>query len=381
MQFLELFEPIQKGNFGLTEEAVYRSIQLGNTMIPLWGGNQQHRIAERFVDEKARTKYDEPIKVFSAKGIIISLDGSSGNMTYKSNERFALNHHAGFFTKRKESEKLIDLEFFSIFYGEQLKKESISEGSHTLTLDKIYSIEFDIPQKNIQLRVLSKLRPILDKYSRIQSLITKISLIQKQTLSHEYVSYQGKDIPIPQILSYTGGNSGLTEKEVYQKILMGGKKFRILSGATLEENEFGYVSVFNLKGKPIKTFENKEGILVIRKGKAGITNFIEKGNYTLTDDAYILFKKQDCKYEISLRWLRTQYSNLFLEYSSSSDNGTWNLSRFFENARIDIPSYSEQLMIVEKYNNVEMLKRKLIVITKNIESLLRKVLSDITQSN
>ena len=35
------------------------------------------------------------------------------------------------------------------------------------------------------------------------------------------------------------------------------------------------------KGYVVKTFENKEGLLIVRKGKAGETKYLPKGNYTL----------------------------------------------------------------------------------------------------
>ena len=95
-KFLDIFTPIQKGNFGLTDEAIYKSIQCGGQFIPVYGGTQEHNIAYRFISEHGKTKYDEPITIFNGDGIIISLDGSSGCMTYKTPERFALNMRDSF---------------------------------------------------------------------------------------------------------------------------------------------------------------------------------------------------------------------------------------------------------------------------------------------
>lgn len=124
-KFLDMFKPILKGNFGLTDEAIYKSIQHGGQFIPVYGGTQEHVTTDRFVSEYGKTKYDEPITIFTGDGIIISLDGSSGCMTYVTvNNRFALNHHAGFFQLKEEAKQVIDPEFFTLFFEKQIQEAS-----------------------------------------------------------------------------------------------------------------------------------------------------------------------------------------------------------------------------------------------------------------
>lgn len=376
MKFLDLFEPITKGDFGLTEEAVYKSIELGNKMIPLWGGNQEHVRADRFVDEKAKTKYNKPIRVFDGEGVIISLDGSAGNMTYKKDERFALNHHAGFFKVRENSD-LIDPEFFSIFYQQQFREASISEGSKTLTLDAIKAMDFDIPSRPLQQDLMTQMRPILDRRDNLHRLLERISLFKSKTLSVEYKTFQARDISVIDVFDCMGGNSGLTEREIYQKVYLSGDKYKVLSGSTSDDRELGKVPIFFLNGKRIKTFQDKEGILVIRKGKAGATKFLPPNKYTLTDDAYILFLKADCKYEILLKWFIIQYSNVFMDYASSSDNGTWNMTGFFENVTLDIPDGAEQRAIIDKYIKLEALESRLMKIDTKVSSLFSRIFTDV----
>lgn len=372
MIFTKLFYEVEKGNFGLTEEAVYRSIQLGNKMIPLYGGNQQHSITERYVDEKAKTKQNIEVTVFSGEGIIISLDGSAGNMTYKKGEKFALNHHAGFIKVREESKKLVNPEFFSIFYQEQFKEASISDGSKTLTLDKLYSMDIDLPSYDDQNKLMEALRPIIKKKIAISNLINKSIILYSKPLSHQYDRYQGRDVAISEVLGYMGGNSGLTEKEIYQKILLDGEKYKVLSGSIFESSSFGYVTRFILNGGLLKVFEGKDGILVVRKGKAGHTTYLHPGKYTLTDDAYILFIRDTCSYEINIKWLQIQYGSFFYEYSSSSDNGTWNMTGFFDQLKIDVPTLKYQGEIIKKYNSLQMIKERLESIVNKINHLLTK---------
>lgn len=300
-KFLEIFEPIKKGNFGLTEEAIYKSIQDGGNFIPVWGGCQEHISEERLVSENGKTKYYEPITIFEGNGIIISLDGSAGSMTLVRNKRFALNHHAGFFKVKKGTENLIDPQFFVLFYQAQLREAGVSEGSKTLSLKKLYSMDFEIPSYEIQQKIMSEARPLLLNRKKIEKMINKIGLSKEKALSKDYQIHQAKDVPISDILDCLSGNSGLTEEVIYQKSQLEGKRYIVLSSSTKEETKLGEIPMCYINGKKLKTFEDKEGILVIRNGKAGATFYLEKGKYTINDHAYILYLKDDCEYDVSLR--------------------------------------------------------------------------------
>ena len=54
----------------------------------------------------------------------------------------------------------------------------------------------------------------------------------------------------------------------------------------------GEIPMCKINGKRLKVFpKNKDGLLVIRKGKAGKTIYLTPGKYTLNDDSYILYVK------------------------------------------------------------------------------------------
>jgi restriction endonuclease S subunit len=371
-KFLDIFTPIQKGNFGLTDEAIYKSIQYGGQFVPVYGGTQEHNTTDRFVSEYGKTKYDEPITIFNGDGIIISLDGSSGCMTYVISRRFALNHHAGFFQLREQAKQSVVPEFFSLFFQKQLQEASISEGSKTLTPTMIESMDFDIPQYDVQKKIMLEIRPLLKVKEKVQNLLLRMNSIRERALSIEYRNYQAKDIPISDILDCYGGNTGLTEKEIYQRILTEGQRYEVLSASTSEGTQLGSIPKCHLNRRELEVLEDKEGILVIRKGKAGITYYRAKGKYALTDDAYFLTVKEDCKYDVNLKWLIAQYRQIFIEYSSSSDNGTWNMTGFFENVKIDIPSYEYQLELAKKYDCLELLQTKIESVSLKIARLFTR---------
>jgi len=202
---------------------------------------------------------------------------------------------------------------------------------------------------------------------------TLLFIKKKKAKEKKSVSYQARNININCVLGYMGGNSGLTEEFLYNNIELEGKRYKILSSATQEENMLGEVPMCKINGRNLKVFsENKEGLLVIRKGKAGKTIFLKPGLYTLNDDAYILFVKDTCPYKIHLKWLSIQYREDFLSYASSADNGTWNMTGFFNNVSIDIPDYNEQLRIVQLYEEAEIMQSKINEIDNKLTMLLNK---------
>lgn len=373
MKFLDIFNPIEKGSHGLTDEAIYGSIKKEGEMIPLYGGNSQHSYTERYISEHTRTIEDTDVNVFSGEGIIISLDGSAGCMTYKRGERFSLNHHAGFITLKESEKDKVNLQFFALFMQNHYKALSVSDGSKTLSLNQIYADDFYLPPKEIQDNIIGTMRNVFPKLESIKIISEKIAAILKRQLMTDYRKYQKRNINIGICIGYTSGNSGLTEEFLYNNIELKGKRYKILSSATLEENMLGEVPLCKIDGRELRVFpDNREGLLVIRKGKAGKTIFLEPGLYTLNDDAYILYVKESCPYKIHLKWLSIQYRQEFLSNASSADNGTWNMTGFFKNVVIDIPDYDEQLNVVRLYEKAERLKKRIDEIDKKISNLLEK---------
>ena len=380
MKFLDIFTEIDKGDFGLTDAMIYKSIQMGTDFVPIWGGNQNHSTPNRYVEINARTTKNKEVTIFEGEGIVISFDGSSGNMTYKVNERFALNHHAGFFKVKPGALDKVIPEFFALFYQKQLQEESISEGSKTLTTTQIYEMDFDLPDVKTQEKTMIKLKPLLNKRKIIYEILTKINSLQNKVLSHNYSKYQVKNIHINKILDCMSGNSGLTEEYLYSQIRESGeRKYRILTGST------DYCSCDFIHkcrspkdpSKKITTTEGKNVIHVVRNGKAGTNAYYEEGNYTISDHAYLVYLKDNIPFKIDLKWLMYALKPQFLEYSSSSDNGTWNKTKFFKDISIDLPQYDEQEQVVKVFEEIECIVENLKKINEKIDDLFTKQISSI----
>ena len=353
MKFLDVFNEVEKGNYALTDEAIYASINNSDEMIPLYGGNKEHLSTERKISISAKTKKGIPITVFHDEGIIISLDGNSGSMTYKNGEKFALNHHAGFITLRKDAKNKVNLEFFAIYMQNFYQNISVSDGSKTLSLTQLYQEEFDLPSYEIQCQILQSLRRISKKIEILNKYKERLLQLLDKELVINYAGYQAENVPISKCIDYISGNSGLTEEYIYQTLQSKDERFDILSSATEDRTMMGTVPLCKINGRILKVFNNQEGLLVTRNGKAGQTRFLVPGRYTINDHAYILFNRQDSPYEINLKWLGFQYKKTFLAYSSNSDNGTWNMTGFFKYTTIDIPLIEEQHLFVKTIENIK----------------------------
>lgn len=373
MKFKEMFNPIEKGDHGLTEEAVYSSIQGDGEFIPLWGGNAEHNSIERYVSSTARTKANKSITIFRGPGVIISLDGSAGSMTYKhGTDAFALNHHAGFFKLRDDVEVLS--EYFALFLQNQMREESVSEGSKTLTLEQIYHMDFEIPSYDAQKETIVSISPILAKKRLLEQLLRKVSKIRGRALSEEYSKYQVRDVPISEILDCIGGNSGLTEEYLYSIICERTDRiFKVLTGSEKIDGTHR-VHLCPHPKNPERRISTHcgEGIHVVRKGKAGKLTYLPPDYYTTNDDAYILTLKKSCEYQIDLGWLAYACQHLAVEYASSADNGTWNKTGFFRFAAIDIPSLNEQREAAREQGKLTDYERRTRSLIAKLEDLLRR---------
>lgn len=288
-------------------------------------------------------------------------------MTYKNGERFALNHHAGFITLRKDAVEKVNLEYFSKFMQNFYRDLSVSDGSKTLSLTQVYAEEFSLPSYDTQCDILNEIKAIEEKLNFLKTTKHELNALLEKEIIVDYTKYQGVNIPISECIDYISGSSKLTEEMNYQRLKLDGIKYLLLTGATSKEDS--YVTLNDTIEVP--KFEQKEGLLVTRKGKAGKVRYLPKGYYTLNDDAYILYVKDDSKYKINLQWLSIQYKSDFLLYSSNSDNGTWNMTGFFEHTLLDIPDIEEQLKLVCLY---EIVNRKLNSIAK-IEEMYFQLLN------
>ena len=356
------------GNSGLTEEFIYTKLATKGTIYEVLSSSTNGMTRLGFIPMCVLNN-GKTLRVFEGKhGILVARNGKAGQMTYLKPGIYTINDHAYILSLRddfkismgltlSEDEQRFLLWFICVF--QQKVYEFASKTDHaTWSKSDFLEMSISIPPKEEIEHATKLYDECLQIKEKLNVLLSRINSLKKRTLSVDYQNYQARDIPISKILDYQGGNTGLTQQEIYQRILTKGQRYKVLSASTSEETELGSITKCFINGKQLKVLEDKEGILVIRKGKAGVTYYYGKGKYTLTDDAYFLTVKADCEYAFSLKWLITQYRQAFFDKSSSSDNGTWNMTGFFKDVYIDIPSYAEQLELAKKSDYLELLKTK-----------------------
>ncbi len=370
------------GNSGLTEEFIYTKLATKGTIYEVLSSSTTGMTRLGFIPMCVLNK-DKTLRVFEGKhGILVARNGKAGQMTYLKPENYTINDHAYILSLRDDfkismgltlpEDKQRFLLWFICVFQQKVYEFASKTDNATWNKSDFLEMSFSIPLKNEIERVAKLYNENLQIKERVNVLLSRINSLKKRTLSVDYQNYQVKDIPVSNILDCYGGNTGLTEKEIYQTIITEGQRYRVLSASTSKKTQLGSIPKVYLNGRELEVLEDKEGILVIRKGKAGITFYHEKGKYALTDDAYFLTIKKDCEYDISLKWLISQYRQMFFKYSSSSDNGTWNMTGFFKNVRIDIPSYEEQFELVKEYDYLELLQTRIEGIQAKIAQLFTR---------
>lgn len=387
----------------LTEERIYslcQDINRGMEKVPVFSGSTLNEGIVGYVPNYIKEKNSKikqtakSINYYSNKKdcITIVADGKVGFMFYREAKRFPLFcmniHCLAIFNKKIEEIKKIKEEYskfdglnlkwfyfkFSNMFKNLIRWEGVPSFSKT-----IYSqIELEIPNLKEQEQELSNYEEMYNLSVKLEKVIDKIDKIKEKHIEGELI---GDEIPAKDIFESVSGNSGLTEEYIYSNIDIkdNSKRYKVLSSSTIDRTSLGEVKkgvMFN--GKEMKTFEGEEGLLVIRNGDAGRIIFLEKGFYTLNDHAYILYLNEDYKSKVNLKWVMYQYQKLFLEFSSNSDNGTWNKTNFMKQAKITLISPEKQEEIIKSYEDLENLEKGVLLIKNKITKLFGKELVSIT---
>lgn len=158
------------------------------------------------------------------------------------------------------------------------------------------------------------------------------------------IMYQSKNVPVNKCFEYMSGNCGLSSTFIHNNRNVKGEKYSVLSSSTTNDTLMGEIARIDLpNGKKMKVFEDKEGILIARNGNAGTMTWLKPGKYTINDHAYILYLKDDCPYEINLRWFSFAMKEYMLNFvTTKTGNKTWSVTEFYNKGTIDIPAISIQ---------------------------------------
>ena len=285
-------------------------------------------------------------------------------------------NNTGVLTLKEDYIGKVDLDWIKFVLSNKFKEVITSrDGVSYLNKEIVENIDLIIPDEDTQ-REQKQAYLFLDSIrSRLETIRANTDSILNKTLTHDYDNYIERDVPVDRLFECMSGNSGLTEELIYHN-LPDDEGVEVLSAATTHGKHLGFISRnAKINGKNLKISKNKESILVVRKGKAGKIRYLPKNTYTINDDAYLLHIRDEYLDMINLRWLVLQYKDMFLQYSSSSDNGTWNKTGFFEEATVDIPCYKEQLEVVDAYSQMFDLQDDICTIEEYVRLLQERIIA------
>lgn len=177
-----------------------------------------------------------------------------------------------------------------------------------------------------------------------------------------------------------GGNSGLTESVIYYNPPKDKERDIIVySGATLDTTLMGNIdSAAMINNKPIKIF-TAPAIVIVRKGLAGKTKYLETGKFTINDDAYVIKVKEKYTEEIDVKWVEKIIHNYTDScITSRGANGTFSKERFLD-LDFTYPSINEQKKIVDIYNAIDDLKCRIVNFCERIEKINEHVISGLIE--
>lgn len=251
--------------------------------------------------------------------------------------------------------------------GGNIDISTILNEQYLIMLPEYYLRPYEVPYIGV-----SELQKELCEVQEVFSTIDVSEIANSlATYTFEYKNFQKKGVHINECITYLSGSSDLKEERNYLRLQNKGEEYSLLTGATLQSSQ---TVIINAEDN-VSRFEDMPGLLVTRKGKAGRTQFLPPGKYVINDDAYILYVMDSSPYDIDLKWLSLQYKAEFLAYSSSSDNGTWNMTGFFKQVIIDIPDIQEQKQFVSVYEKMEDAQRKITQLQDIFSEILTKQIS------
>jgi hypothetical protein len=185
------------------------------------------------------------------------------------------------------------------------------------------------------------------------------------------------NIPIGDVLEYVSRNDSLSEEGIYNfnPQSIDEKTVTVLSGST-DSIYFGEISTNTPK---IHKLENRQGLMVVSRGKAGKLFYLKKGTYATNTNAFILYLKDDFKTnieittdleeEIYLKLLLIYLEPIFINLSSSSDVSVFPLTKIFKN--LEIP----QFPMNKKYKDISLIYSQVMLIREYVDKIQNQLIS------
>ena len=184
---------------------------------------------------------------------------------------------------------------------------------------------------------------------------------------------------VKRFLKIEGGNSSLTEDFIYLNQPKNKEsEIIVYSSATQENTALRKVDRnAKIKNKHIKKFSG-EGIIIARNGKAGNMTYLEDGNYTMNDHAYVIQVRDEYKSQINIKYILNGIRKEIEDCITSDKQGNRTFNKtLLEETIIEFPDLDIQNNLVNEYEKFYKMKK---IINSKIENI-KKILNTIPKCN
>ena len=303
-------------------------------------------------------------KIYDGELLTWTKEGYAGKLFFRNYPFFPIDV-CGVLILRDEFKGKVNLHWFLFTQQDNFYKNVYSKGSQgKLYQESTKNIKFLLLEKKIQDELAKKYWELNILKEDTKKILREIN--QTLNKSFSFSKENLENVPAEKLFEKISGNSGLTEEYIYSLVQEKKREINFVGGSI----NANFIQIPLCKhpkkeNSKIHFLDDNESILVVRKGKAGLVRYLKKGKYATNDDAYILYLSKEYSGRVNLKWIYYTHRDLFLEYSSSSDNGTWNMTNFMDKAVFKIPSPDEQEIIVRLYEELEINKRDVVKIKED----------------
>lgn len=383
------------GNSGITEEFIYAHILSDKLKYEVLSSSTIEATKLGAIPYCTNNN-GEFISIFKDKlGILVARNGKAGLMTFLKKGNYTINDHAYIlylkedFKKNSkidsEAKEEIFLKWFICKYQYLLYHYSSKTDNATWNKTAFFKFsEITVDEEFEQIEFSKRYDKIQNLLSELNSINNNLNNILEKTFSID-LSNDITSLKINKVLDYASRNDCLSEEGIYNfsPKTTTDSTIKVLSGSS-SEILYGEISS---KTQKIHKIENKQGLVVASRGKAGKLTYIPKGNYSTNTNAFILFLKDDFKIEnkllknedeeIYLKFLKIYLEPIFIDLSSNSDVSVFPLTKIFE--ELEIPRFvlnDEMKQIVNKYDQLLLMQIKIEKYITHLNNITEKTITN-----
>lgn len=287
-------------------------------------------------------------------------------------------NNTGLLVTRSEFKTKVNLEWFTYKLRSILIKiQTNKEGVSFINKDILEIVEIELPKKRIQEKELNYFKRLDVIRKQYLSNIDKCSILLAKNI---YFDLKLEQIQLCSILSYISRNDSLSEEGLYNfEKSNSTSNIKVLSGS-IDNIYYGEIPS---QTDGIHYLDNKQGLHIVTRGKAGKLTYLNKGKYATNTNAFISYINEGIKKEIGiktdddetiyLKFLKIFLEPIFLDISSNSDVSVFPLTKVFTDMLI--PKFvlnKEMKKIVQKFENLKEINDFLSIQIDKINNLLEK---------